>query len=164
MHNFLIFIIVCVVLLLSYRILRLIFKRISFYIRLKISCRNTGAKLYPAHVFWLFGGQYTGIADFHIETEDNVYSVKFWGALKYKQAIDFIDSQTVAIRNFYASGGGLWATGGWGKPKIKKIHEIYFDFNTINSPDYFKRRIPVLLFLPAPMLQKTLMTINMPEY
>ena len=135
-----------------YRILRVIFKRFSFYIRLKKVCRNTGAKLYPTHIFWLFGGQYTGIADFHIETEDNIYSVKLWGAIKYKQAFDFIDPQTVAVRNYHMFGVGFFRTEGWGKPKIKKTHEIYFNFKRIDDPDFIKKRIRILLFLPAPML------------
>jgi len=152
LHYLLIFLIGCIFILFAYRIFRLIFKRISFYIRLKNICRSTGAKIYPTHIFWLFGGQYTGIADFHIETEDNIYSVKFWGAFKYKQAFDFIDPQKVAIRSYHLLAWGFFKTEGWGKPKIKKIHEMYFEFKRIDDPDLIKKRIRILLFLPAPML------------
>ena len=138
--------------MLTYRIFRLILKRISFYIRLRNVCRNTGAKIYPTHIFWLFGGQYTGITDFHIETEDNIYSVKFWGAFKYRQSFDFIDPQTVAVRSYHVFGMGLFRTEGWGTPKIKKTHEIYFNFKRLDDPDSIKKRIRILLFLPAPML------------
>ena len=67
-----------VVLILFY--LRFFIKRILFFFRLRSACKKNGFKIHPSRKIWLLGTRKDTRCDFHIVSDKEVLSIKFFDA------------------------------------------------------------------------------------
>ncbi len=72
------FAIAIVVLILFY--LRFLIKRILFFFRLRRTCKKNGYRILPCKKMWLLGSRKDTRCDFHIVSDKEVLSIKFFDA------------------------------------------------------------------------------------
>lgn len=71
-----------VLIVVSVPFVRAIVKRLIFYYKITKVCERKGFLIHPTHLLWLFGINFMKRCDFHIETPDEIISVKLFGALR----------------------------------------------------------------------------------
>ncbi len=128
--------------------IRLICKRLALVIRLKSVCKSKGYKLIPTHRFgWL--GWTKGInADFHIVTQDTVYSVKLIGTISKRICFNFVDETNYSVKNLMFQFSQA-AVGIQYEPKTKKPYNFEYGL-----PDDYssKKRETVILMNPISLI------------
>ncbi len=100
--EFWIILISAIILMASMPYLRSFFKRIAMAIKLKRFCNKRKIKLYPTHLFWLFGWHRGSFCDFYIETKQEIFAVKLWGVPRRLSVLIFTDNGKYFIRYYLA--------------------------------------------------------------
>lgn len=131
-----------------YPFARYLFKRISLAVRLKRACKKCGARLIPAHRLWLLGGRRGKNCDFHIDTENEIISVKLFQMLRRSSSLHLNSSceyqcEHLVIALFGKFGGSSSVT-----VKTKPRHLPYYDFSR-KLPETDKPQKKLLLVHPA---------------
>lgn len=85
---------------LLYPPLRWIGKRLACGRRLTRFCRERGFSLHPAHRLWFFGLRRREGCDCCIETPEEIYAIKLFGALHRRRTLVFTDRGTYCFRSF----------------------------------------------------------------
>lgn len=126
-------------------ILRLLYKRLVFVVRLKSVCKSHGYQLIPTHRFWWLGWTRGIISDFHVVTQDTVYSVKLIGTISKRILFNFVDETNYSVRNlmFQFSAAAYHVPY---DPKKKKPYQFNYEL-----PDecITQKMIPVILMNPV---------------
>ena len=125
--------------------LRLLYKRLALVIRLKSVCKSHGYQFIPTHHFWWLGWTRGLNSDFHVVTQDTVYSVKLIGTVSKRILFNFVDETNYSVRNlmFQFSAAAYHVPY---KPKKKKPYQFNYEL-----PDecITKKMIPVILMNPV---------------
>lgn len=82
--------------------IRCFFKRLTCERKIKKLCRSKGYKMYPTHPLWFFGGKRTRKCDLHIETANEVFSVKLFGVAKRTSVLILKENGEYFIRGYVA--------------------------------------------------------------
>lgn len=79
---------------------RIFFKRILLFLKLKKACRVHSWTLRGTHPLWFLGTNQNDICDFHIYTGRNLYSVKLFALRHRRSTLVFSDGRQYHIRYF----------------------------------------------------------------
>ena len=126
---------------------RFFIKRVSFYIRLRRTCKKLGARCYGTKFMWLFSTRHSQTCDFYVETGDVVYSVKFFESIIKRAAITFINATTYSVAKC------SWCVYLYVKPKVHKLPKYNFEYN-IKNEFISKNIVPIMIILPLPMFRR----------
>lgn len=100
--EFWITLVVLILLIVGYPYLRIFFKRVYLFIKVKKFCKSNDLTLHALHPLWLFSKNSHDRYDFTLETSDHFYAVKLFAAKKRTSVLLFHDDGTWSIRNFIA--------------------------------------------------------------
>lgn len=107
-----------------YPYIRCFFKRLYCYIKVKRFCKKRSYSLVGTHSFWFFGQKNDNVCDFYIETEEDVYAVKFFAMLRRRTMLILREDRTYFIRKFQ---GVLWIPFFW-NTKLKPLTSYTFRY------------------------------------
>ena len=82
--------------------IRCFFKRLTCMRKIKKLCRSKGYKMYPTHPLWFFGSKCAKKCDLHIETANEVFSVKLFGVPKRMSVLILKENGEYFIRGYVA--------------------------------------------------------------
>ena len=138
-----------VVLPFIWRCVRLFFKRMSLWLKIRAICRKNQYKLVPTHAFWVFGDKNGRVCDFYIETPETVYAVKLFAMPRRKTELHFTDEGKYYIRSFIALP--IRSVDPIRTPVDSKHKPaMNYDFRRNFNPEWhMKRFCPVLLINPV---------------
>ncbi len=133
--DFIIGILIIIGIIISFKYVRAFFKRLVFMFKLKKLCAENSYKLYTNSFLWLLGKTPHNGCDFYVETEKQVYSVKFLFIPYKSRGITFIGSSEYF----------------WGAPGIKRTYKLPTVDYLYKMRDDFARKpvMPYLLLSPA---------------
>lgn len=100
--DFLIALIGVVVFLALLPYLRCFFKRLVCMRKIEKICRKKGYQLHAAHTLWFLGNKHSKECDLHIETVNEVFSVKLFGMPRRLSVLIIKESGGYFIRSFIA--------------------------------------------------------------
>ena len=132
-----------VVLILFY--LRFFVKRILFFFRLRSVCKKNGFKIHPGRKIWLLGTRKDTRCDFHIVSDKEVLSIKFFDApikmcnLHFHESGLYLFEYIIPLYRFCPPFEG----------KLKEFQN--YDFSSgLNNKLQHKKQTKILLCHPAP--------------
>ena len=139
-------VILCLVLLyVVYPYVKIFFKRLILFFKLKRLCKRNGFTLVKNKIFWFLGRNGSSKYDFFIETKEKIFKVKLF-SVKYKVSFLFFRSDSIYYTERYITP----------VPRVfipitslkKRFPEITEDFEK-KDEWYIKREISVLLLNPV---------------
>lgn len=89
-----------IVLFLIYPYLRIFFKRISLYFKLRTLCRERNLRLHGGYPLWIFSRKKDARYDFYLEGEDTVLAVKLFAVKSKTKTLYFINDASYRIRSY----------------------------------------------------------------
>ena len=138
--EFIFILIIIIVIIISLGYLRVFIKRLSFYIRLKKTCKKNNVLIHKNSLLWLWGLTQEHGCDFYIEAKKNIYSIKIFTTYNKKHGLIFLDSETYKWQK--PVGRSSYDT------KDKKLRQINFTYKAIEA--FRNKQItPYLLISPA---------------
>lgn len=82
--------------------IRFFFKRLTCMYKITKTCRNKSYKIHATHLFWFLGRNLSHKCDLHIETANEVLSIKLFGVPKRRSVLIFKENGEYLIRSFIA--------------------------------------------------------------
>ena len=79
---------------------RVLFKRIALYFRMRALCRQRGMTFIPSHPLWFLAPNSSVGADFYIETRDSVLAVKLFAVRGFRTSLILDENGTYRIRHY----------------------------------------------------------------
>lgn len=107
-----------------YPYIRCFLKRIRCFFKVKRFCKKLNYRLLGTHRFWFLGSKNNRACDFYIETQDEVYAVKFFAMLRRKSMLIFREDGNYFVRKF---AGVLWIPFFW-NDKLKSLPSYSFRY------------------------------------
>ncbi len=126
-------------------VLRLLYKRLAFINRLKQVCKSCRYQLIPTHHFWWLGWTRGINSDFHVVTQDTIYSVKLIGSVSKRILFNFVDESNYSVRNLIFQFSVAAADVPY---DAKKKAPYQFDYKLPNEC-ITKRMMPVIVMNPV---------------
>ncbi len=71
-------------------------------IKLTALCKKQALTLHPTYPLWMLGGKHGSSCDFYIESENEIYAVKLFGAARKSSVLVFDEGRTYRFRKFMA--------------------------------------------------------------
>ena len=101
-------ILIIVLIVVAVKYIRALIKRLILLYKMKKLCNQKDFKIYPTHPLWIFGNSFMKRCDFHIETPDEIVSVKLFGSLRRFRTLILTEKNRYFYRYFIGIFSYVW--------------------------------------------------------